>query len=65
MSILFKSAKIGSMVVKNRFVRSATAERAVDENGFVTDEMFERIKKKTSLLTDFWLADYLKAIVMP
>ena len=45
MSILFKSAEIGSMVVKNRFVRSATAERAVDENGFVTDEMFDMYRQ--------------------
>lgn len=33
------------MTVKNRFVRSATAERAVDERGFVTDEMFEVYRK--------------------
>jgi len=41
MSILFQPVKIGNMTVKNRFVRSATAERAVDERGFVTDEMFD------------------------
>ncbi len=41
MSILFKEAKIGNMTVKNRFVRSATAERTVDDDGFVTDEMFD------------------------
>ena len=45
MSILFEPVKIGSMMVKNRFVRSATAERAVDEKGFVTDDMLQLYRR--------------------
>ena len=45
MSILFEPVKIGSMMVKNRFVRSATAERAVDEKGFVTDDMLNLYRR--------------------
>lgn len=40
MSILFTPRNIGKMVIKNRFVRSATAEGAADENGLITDEIF-------------------------
>jgi len=45
MSILFEPVKVGSMIVKNRFVRSATAERAVDEKGFVTDAMLDLYRR--------------------
>ncbi len=40
MSILFKPGNIGQMELKNRFVRSATAESAADEKGFITDRFF-------------------------
>jgi 2,4-dienoyl-CoA reductase-like NADH-dependent reductase (Old Yellow Enzyme family) len=39
MSVLFEPANIGEMEVKNRFVRSATAEGACDEAGNVTDKL--------------------------
>lgn len=45
MSILFEPVKIGGMMVKNRFVRSATAERAVDEKGFVTADMLKLYRR--------------------
>jgi 2,4-dienoyl-CoA reductase-like NADH-dependent reductase (Old Yellow Enzyme family) len=41
MSILFESMNIGDMEVKNRFVRSATAEGAADETGLITDRIFD------------------------
>lgn len=41
MSILFESMNIGKMEVKNRFVRSATAEGAADETGLITDKLFD------------------------
>ena len=41
MSILFESVNIGKMEVKNRFVRSATAESACGETGAVTDELVD------------------------
>lgn len=37
MSILFDGFSIGSMDLRNRFVRSATFESAADEHGLVTD----------------------------
>lgn len=40
MSILFEPGNIGQMEVKNRFVRSATAESAADETGSITDTFF-------------------------
>jgi 2,4-dienoyl-CoA reductase-like NADH-dependent reductase (Old Yellow Enzyme family) len=40
MPILFEPRNIGKMEVKNRFVRSATAEGASDEAGRITDEIF-------------------------
>lgn len=40
MSILFEPRKIGKMEIKNRFVRSATAEGASDETGAIRDELF-------------------------
>lgn len=39
MSILFESTRIRNMVLKNRFVRSATAEACADENGHVTENL--------------------------
>lgn len=39
MSILFESIRIRNMVLKNRFVRSATAEACADENGHVTENL--------------------------
>ena len=38
-SILFDPKNIGNMQVKNRFVRSATAESAADETGSIRDEL--------------------------
>jgi len=40
MSVLFESREIGKMKVKNRFVRSATAEGASDRTGAIRDELF-------------------------
>lgn len=37
MSILFEPTRIGQLEVKNRIVRSATAERLVDKDGIATD----------------------------
>lgn len=39
MSLLFTPAKIGSLELPNRFVRSATAENMADENGFPKPEL--------------------------
>jgi 2,4-dienoyl-CoA reductase-like NADH-dependent reductase (Old Yellow Enzyme family) len=41
MSILFEPKDIGKMEVKNRFVRSATAEGAADETGLIADKLFD------------------------
>ncbi|UCF78016.1 MAG: NADH:flavin oxidoreductase [Candidatus Eiseniibacteriota bacterium] len=38
MSVLFTPARIGPMEIKNRFVRSATNDRMVADDGAVTDE---------------------------
>lgn len=38
MSVLFSPARIGTLELKNRFVRSATNDRMVAEDGSVTDE---------------------------
>lgn len=43
MAKLFEPYKLGSLEIPNRIVRSATAERMADENGFPTDQ-----------LTDLW-----------
>jgi 2,4-dienoyl-CoA reductase-like NADH-dependent reductase (Old Yellow Enzyme family) len=43
MSILFESAKIGSMMLRNRFVRSATWEGMATPEGLVTPRMVETI----------------------
>jgi len=41
MSILFEPRYVGKMEVKNRFVRSATAEGTADADGVVGDELFD------------------------
>jgi len=41
MPILFEPRNIGTMEVKNRFVRSATAEGTADADGVVGDELFD------------------------
>ena len=41
MSILFDPVNIGKMEVKNRFVRSATAESASDETGAISDKLID------------------------
>jgi 2,4-dienoyl-CoA reductase-like NADH-dependent reductase (Old Yellow Enzyme family) len=48
MSKLFNPVKIGEMEIKNRFVRSATADCLADDNGQITDDYlkhFERLAK--------------------
>ena len=45
MSILFDPVNIGKMEVKNRFVRSATAESACGEAGAVTEELLDIYKE--------------------
>ncbi len=48
MSILFDPVKIGRMEIKNRFVRSATADCLADDNGRTTEDylkQFERLAK--------------------
>ena len=42
---LFKPKKIGSLVIKNRLVRSATFECMASEDGSVTDELVQFYKK--------------------
>ncbi|GAD91100.1 putative oxidoreductase [Vibrio halioticoli NBRC 102217] len=41
MSILFSPSKIGSMTLKNRFVRSATWENMATEEGYMTDKLYD------------------------
>jgi len=41
MADLFEPGRIGNLEIKNRFVRSATAERLADEDGRFGDEMVE------------------------
>jgi len=43
MSILFQKAHIGSMVLKNRFVRSATWEGLAAEDGSVTEKLTNKM----------------------
>ena len=40
MPILFEQKNIGTMTIKNRFVRSATAESAADEHGMINHKLF-------------------------
>lgn len=44
-SILFEPAKIGKMDLRNRFVRSATAEGCADKNGYVTENLIDLFSK--------------------
>ncbi|MDL2044841.1 NADH:flavin oxidoreductase, partial [Vibrio parahaemolyticus] len=41
MSILFSEARIGSMTLKNRFVRSATWENMATEDGHMTAKLYD------------------------
>lgn len=43
-SLVFEPKKIGTMVIKNRLVRSATYEGMASEQGIVTDELLELYK---------------------
>ncbi|MCH4886408.1 NADH:flavin oxidoreductase [Acidaminobacter sp. JC074] len=48
MSVLFKQGKIKSMNLKNRFVRSATVDNLVDDNGKLTEDyldLYENLAK--------------------
>jgi len=45
MEILFKPIKIDGMVLKNRFVRTATAERMASQDGGFTQEMVNLYKR--------------------
>ncbi|OHT10688.1 oxidoreductase, FAD/FMN-binding family protein [Tritrichomonas foetus] len=45
MSIAFTPAKIGPMVLKNRFMRSATCEALSDEKGFPKPQLFQMMEK--------------------
>lgn len=44
MSILFEPTRIGQLEVKNRLMRSATAERLVDKDSAATDELIKLYK---------------------
>ncbi|MFH1230517.1 MAG: NADH:flavin oxidoreductase [Planctomycetota bacterium] len=44
MSIIFEPKRIGQLEVKNRLMRSATAERLVDKSGAVTDDLISYYK---------------------
>lgn len=43
--MLFEPAKIGKIEVKNRLIRSATAESMATKEGFVTEDLIELYKK--------------------
>jgi 2,4-dienoyl-CoA reductase-like NADH-dependent reductase (Old Yellow Enzyme family) len=45
MSLLFEPRKIGQLEVKNRLMRSATAERLVDKSGGITDGLLACYKR--------------------
>ncbi|HLD36492.1 MAG TPA: NADH:flavin oxidoreductase, partial [Planctomycetota bacterium] len=45
MSLLFENRKIGQLEVKNRLMRSATAERLVDKSGGITDGLIACYKR--------------------
>ncbi|WP_123053619.1 NADH:flavin oxidoreductase [Clostridium sp. JN-1] len=44
MNSLFDITKINNMMLKNRFVRSATYEEMADKNGHITDKLFNLYK---------------------
>ncbi|MFH1227616.1 MAG: NADH:flavin oxidoreductase [Planctomycetota bacterium] len=44
MSVLFEPTRIGNIEVKNRIVRSATAERMVDKDGIATERLVNLYK---------------------
>jgi 2,4-dienoyl-CoA reductase-like NADH-dependent reductase (Old Yellow Enzyme family) len=44
MNILFEPAKIGSLQLKNRFIRSATGDASADPRGHVTEKQLKRYK---------------------
>ena len=44
-SVLFEDIKIGSAVIKNRFVRSATHEWLAEDNGGLTERIFQIYKR--------------------
>ena len=45
MSLLFESRRVAQLEVKNRLMRSATAERLVDKSGAVTDDLVALYKR--------------------
>lgn len=55
-SILFTPMKIGSIVAKNRFIRSSTWENFADSNGMPTPPLFSMLKT---------LADYEVGTIIP
>ena len=44
MSILFEPIKVGSLDIKNRFIRSATYYALADKDGFIGDESVSLIR---------------------
>ncbi|NCO61215.1 NADH:flavin oxidoreductase, partial [bacterium] len=45
MSLLFDPVKLGSLTLRNRFVRSATWEGMADEQGACTPRLIELVKR--------------------
>ncbi len=45
MSILFTPKKLGDIVIKNRFVHSACEDNMAGENGHITDNIIQRLRK--------------------
>ena len=48
MKRLFDKTKLGSIHMKNRFVRSATWDKMADEKGYVTEDLMHRYKELAS-----------------
>ncbi|GLI54554.1 oxidoreductase [Propionigenium maris DSM 9537] len=48
MKTLFDKTKIGSIQMKNRFVRSSTWDKMADERGYVTEDLMQRYKELSS-----------------